>query len=247
MVNGDAFLIPAAEGKLERLRIGDYEFWDAAFSADGRQVAFNPRHGIEAAGITLMKLSDRDHDSRPKSAGSGRILELGRHVGAGRKAARLREWGSGVRQRNRRKRPPRVWKRCGLSLDPRWQAHRVCVRWVHGSDQTSLSFGDGTGRRILGQGLHPDISPSGDEVAYSTPIGVFVMSFAGDGEARLVVPNGFGPVWSPDGKFLAFARHTECGHAVCSGRVFIVPADGGEPRAVGPTDGDPVPPEDWIR
>lgn len=105
---------------------------------------------------------------------------------------------------------------------------------------------DGSGLRFLGRGLYPVVSPSGDEVAYSTPTGVFVRPLAG-GAPRLVVPNGFGPVWSPDGKFLAFTRHTTCGHAACSGRVFSTPAERGKPRAIGPTMGDPSGPEDWIR
>lgn len=105
---------------------------------------------------------------------------------------------------------------------------------------------DGTGLRSLERGLYPVVSPSGDEVAYSAPSGVFVQPIAG-GAPRLVVPNGFGPVWSPDGRFLAFTRSTICGHAACSGRVFVVPVKGGKPRAIGPTMGDPGGPEDWIR
>jgi Tol biopolymer transport system component len=105
---------------------------------------------------------------------------------------------------------------------------------------------DGTGLRSLGRGLYPEVSPAGDDVAYSTPVGVFVRPLA-RGDPRLVAPNGFGPVWSPDGMFLAFIRYTTCGEGACSGRVFIVPVKGGTPHAVGPTMGDPGQPGGWIR
>jgi Tol biopolymer transport system component len=247
-VEDEAFLIRPGEGTLERLSIGDYEFWDAAFSADGRRVAFNPRYGIEAAGITLMTLGDERASLVPNQPAQDEYSSWGiawapdgerlafvngdRVFTIATDGSEIRKLGSGVHP---------VWTPDG--------DHIVYTSGRYtGRDQDIVVVrADGTGRRLLGRGLYPDVSPSGDEVAYSTPIGVFVLPFAGDGEPRLVVSNGFGPVWSPDGEFLAFTRHTDCGHAVCRGRVFVVSADGGEPRAVGPVTGDPVEPQDWIR
>ena len=50
----------------------------------------------------------------------------------------------------------------------------------------------------------------------------------------------------PDGKSLAFTRITECGHAVCSGRIFIMPIAGGEARSVSELIGDPGSAMAWI-
>lgn len=114
-------------------------------------------------------------------------------------------------------------RKLGRGSFPTWapdSEHVVFASGVYRGPELDIAVirADGTGVRLLGRGLYPDVSPSGDEVAYSTSTGIFVTPFEG-GEPRLVVPNGFGPVWSPDGKFLAFTRYTECGHAACSGRI----------------------------
>jgi Tol biopolymer transport system component len=92
---------------------------------------------------------------------------------------------------------------------------------------------DGHGRRSLVRGGHPDISPDGSRLAFARREGVYVMPMKG-GEPRLIIRNGDRPEWSPDGRHLAFTRYVRCGHAGCSGRVFVVPASGGKERAVGP-------------
>jgi Tol biopolymer transport system component len=75
---------------------------------------------------------------------------------------------------------------------------------------------------------------------------VYVMPLDG-GEPRGVTNNGYGPVWSPDGDYLAFTRITQCGHAVCSGRIFVMPVDDGEARPVRRLIGDPGGAIAWIR
>jgi hypothetical protein len=50
----------------------------------------------------------------------------------------------------------------------------------------------------------------------------------------LVEKTSSAPVWSPDGRFVAFFRDSGPCAAVCERRIFAVPAEGGEPRPVGP-------------
>lgn len=92
---------------------------------------------------------------------------------------------------------------------------------------------NGTGLRSVVRGGHPDVSPDGSAIAFSRRDGIYVMPLAG-GRPRRVAVRGDHPEWSPDGRHLAFTREVRCGDAGCEGRVFIVPAGGGQPRAVGP-------------
>jgi hypothetical protein len=54
----DVMLIPPTGEFGERFGLGVGDFWDAAFSADGNRVAFNPARGIESGGITLRTLGE---------------------------------------------------------------------------------------------------------------------------------------------------------------------------------------------
>jgi Tol biopolymer transport system component len=213
------------------------------FSPDGSQVAFSS----DPDGVTLMSLKDGDTTVVPNQPPQDRFLS-GDLAWApdGRRLAFVNDEtiftisldGSDLREVTQGSLPS--WTQDG--------EHIVFVSGWDGSTggegDIMVVRGDGTGPRFLVRGLYPDVSPSADEVAYSTPTGVFVLPLAG-GTPQLVVPNGFGPVWSPDGEFLAFTRYTTCGHAACSGRVFVAPVEGGEPRPIGPTTGDPGGPEDW--
>ena len=238
----EVLLVPAAGGEPERLEIDDEEFWDVAFSDDGQWVAFNPSPFVDEGGFRIRNLEDGETsviagqppEDRFESydlawAPDGRSLAFVN--GAGVYVIRID--GTGLR-------------RLGNGSSPTWTPDSEHIVFASGDNRRNVLeiavIGvDGAGLRTLGHGNYPDVSPSGDEVAYSTPTGVFVQPFAGGGP-RLVVPNAFGPVWSPDGAFLAFTRYTSCpteGHGVCSGRVFVVPVDGREPRAVGPDDRRP--------
>ena len=240
-------LIPATGGTVQRLRIADDEFWDLAFSADGSRVAFNPAPG--SGGITVMTLKDGRTTVVPNQPSEDAFESIdlawapdGKSLAFvnGDRVYTISIDGRDLRELARGSFP--TWTPDGK--------HIVFASGLYrGPDLDIAVIGvDGSGLRFLGRGLFPDVSPSGDEVAYSTRTGVYVQPLAG-GAPRLVVPNGFGPVWSPDGRFLAFTRYTDCssGHGPCSGRVFVVPIEEGEPRPIGPTVGDPRAPEAWIR
>jgi Tol biopolymer transport system component len=113
----------------------------------------------------------------------------------------------------------------------------------------SVARSDGSGVRTLARGHWPSFSPDGRSVAYSNHASThgttYTVPVAG-GTPRVVTRNGYAPVWSPDGRYLAFARATSCGHAVCSGRIFVMRAAGGNARPVAPLVGDPSAPLDWI-
>jgi hypothetical protein len=48
-------------------------------------------------------------------------------------------------------------------------------------------------------------------------------------------------------RYLAFTRITQCGHAVCSGRIFVMPVDAAEARPVSQLIGDPGGAIAWVR
>jgi Tol biopolymer transport system component len=114
---------------------------------------------------------------------------------------------------------------------------------------------DGGGRKLLTRGDYADVSPDGLTLAYSGPGGtqpagneraVYLMPRDG-GERRRVTGNGYPPIWSPEGDYLAFTRITTCGHDACSGRIFVIPVDGGETRPVSQLIGDLGAANAWIR
>jgi hypothetical protein len=105
---------------------------------------------------------------------------------------------------------------------------------------------DGADLRYISRGAYPAFHPSGGRIAYSLGKDLYSISVGG-GLPRRIIRNGASPVWSPDGRYLAFTRETSCGHAVCSGRVFISPAGGGaKPHAIGPEIAD-IGPLSWSR
>jgi Tol biopolymer transport system component len=97
---------------------------------------------------------------------------------------------------------------------------------------------DGADLRYITRGAYPAFHPSGTRIAYSFGRDIYSIAVDG-GHPRRIIRNGARPAWSPDGRYVAFTRETSCGHAVCSGRVFIAPASGSaKPSAIGPEIGD---------
>jgi Tol biopolymer transport system component len=146
--------------------------------------------------------------------------------------------------------------RLGRGSEPDWSPDGEQIVAVRGFDpntgtgEIALMDADGTSSRVIAHGHLPSISPDGKKVAYSTygwSLGsdIYVVPLAG-GKPRLVVRKGYRPIWSPDGRYLAFARFTECGHAGCSGRVFVQAVEGGKARPIGPLIFDNPGPVDWI-
>ena len=114
---------------------------------------------------------------------------------------------------------------------------------------SAVAGAGGRVRTIIARGAWygPRISPDGSRLAFyrNGSKGIYVAPAKG-GTARLVVRDGTHPEWSPDGRYLAFTREVSCGHAMCSSRVFIVPASGGKARARGPAFTD-IGPISWSR
>ena len=81
--------------------------------------------------------------------------------------------------------------------------------------------------------IAPVISPDGTHVAFESqrdPPGIYAVPLLG-GEARLLVKDGLRPRYSPDGAWLAYYTFDVGGATQCS---WILPALGGEPRALHP-------------
>ncbi len=100
--------------------------------------------------------------------------------------------------------------------------------------------------------VFPVISPKGDRIAfesYRDPPGVYVVPLLG-GEAQLLAKGGARPRFSPDGQWIAYLRVEKSGGGslrsdnIGAGgwSTWIIPAAGGEPRALRPElkAGNPV-------
>jgi Tol biopolymer transport system component len=111
---------------------------------------------------------------------------------------------------------------------------------THGFGRMYVVNPDGTGLRRIARGLDPSWSPDARRIAFSDRKGRIAVVDAEGGQRRVVARNGSGPAWSPDGKRLAFTRTIPCGSEDgCDQAVFVVDAQGGRARRVGPEFGGP--------
>jgi dipeptidyl aminopeptidase/acylaminoacyl peptidase len=105
---------------------------------------------------------------------------------------------------------------------------------------------DGTGEALLGEGREPSWAPDGARLAFVGSEGIAVMRDDGSEAVTLVRHDfredtyvddmGVGkPSWSPDGERIAF-EHLGDGDLVPA-QIFVMKADGSEPRRVTPTQG----------
>ena len=91
-----------------------------------------------------------------------------------------------------------------------------------------------------GLDVHPDLSPLGDAVAYSSDrsgaFEIYVRAFGGTSRDTAITSDGghnVQPAWSPDGRLLAY-------HAVGRGGIWVIPSRGGLPRQIAPTGSKPT-------
>ena len=93
----------------------------------------------------------------------------------------------------------------------------------NGDDETQLTMGDS-----------PTWAPDSSHLAYFHRGGIWTIAADGT-DMQMLVANGESPAWSRDGGMIAFTREVPCGKPVCKERVFVVDAEGGEPKGIGPT------------
>jgi Tol biopolymer transport system component len=237
-------------GRKTRLRLKPEPWGAVAYSPDGNRIAYDSEKGIYVAnvdGSNARRIPDQPSVPESSNANPSWSPDRDRIVF---------ELDESLYTISPEGGDPEF---IGLGSAPRWAPEGRIV-FTSGYDQNRVyadivvMSADGDGRKVLARGDYIDVSPDGRTLAYSGPGGtdpankraVYVMPLDG-GERRRVTDNGYAPIWSPDGDYLAFTRITECGHAVCSGRIFVMPVGGGEARPVSPLIGDPDGAIAWIR
>jgi Tol biopolymer transport system component len=94
---------------------------------------------------------------------------------------------------------------------------------------------DGEGERVVARGESPSWAPDGERLVFARGGNLWTVDVDGSRPQGLL-RNGHEPSWSRDGEQIAFMRETDCtGEGQCKERAFVVPAGGGQARAIGPT------------
>ena len=153
-----------------------------------------------------------------------------------------------------------AWVR-SLAFDaPEWAPVRDRIALIRSSDSSSgywfstagdvvVVDADGAHERVVASdGQAPTWSPDGTRLAFarcrvtgrytddeSADCSIWTTSADGAKPPELLAQKAVSPpVWSPNGRFIAFFRETGPCAIVCKQRIFVVPAEGGNPRPVGP-------------
>ncbi len=93
---------------------------------------------------------------------------------------------------------------------------------------------DTSDERRLGRGDVPVWAPDGGRLAFVRDSSVWTIDVDGGGE-QLLARDAHAPAWSRDGRLVAFMREDRCDKPVCPDHAFLVSADGGTPKLVGPS------------
>jgi Tol biopolymer transport system component len=105
--------------------------------------------------------------------------------------------------------------------------------------QIYSAVADGSQESRLGPGLDPSWSPDGRRLTFAGPEGIAVMGDDGGEVVTILRYDVIGPVgnpaWSPDGSRIAFDRPGD--GDVTPDQIFVMNADGSEPRHVTVTRG----------
>jgi dipeptidyl aminopeptidase/acylaminoacyl peptidase len=213
----DLWIVPVDRGaKPRRLTFTKAPESGVAFSPDSKAIAFSAkREGDEASQIYILRLDGGEAERltslstaaySPKWRPDGKALLFQSMVypGAADDEANKRE----AAERKARKYKTRVYETFPFQYWDRWlddlRPH-ILVQEIGGKPRDVLA---GT-KLVAGKGFdaNPGLSSEGD----------------------------LDPVWSPDGRSIVFVATTErdaAAYAATSNHLYVVPADGGEPRAL---------------
>jgi Tol biopolymer transport system component len=243
------YLIPASGGYARRVTvaIADGPLGGVDLSPDGRRIAFAGESGIwvmrrDGSRARLIFDTRRALYNPGNVAWSpdGRRLAFDSYLSGVYEVFTISAGGASVRLV------------ATAASQPAWSPDGRRIVFVREPDGIIYTIGvDGRGLRAIVRGVEPTVSPDGLKLAFGRRArpgyagGIYVVPIAG-GRPKLLARGGSYPEWSPDGRYLAFTRIVECGHAACSDRVFVVSAAGGSARAYGPKIVD-LGPSSWSR
>ena len=115
----------------------------------------------------------------------------------------------------------------GVYWEPSWSADGTRLAVIHqdaGQVGSTLEVLRDNGGRLAAFRVTPydyAWSPRGDEIAYSSPAGVWIVDVA-SGRKRRLATSGYGVAWSPDARQVAFASGGECRNRMGIYRVEVL-------------------------
>jgi len=218
---------------------------EAAWSPNGRQIAFSGLDDQSGATIYVAYLDGRDtrrlspagtFDAAPTWSPNGRRIAFeGRDREGNGHIFAMNADGTNRVQLTTNRQP---------NSSPAWSPDGQRIAYVTYSDiapaegtHIYIMNTDGTNNVPLTRGVaednYPAWSPDGKRIVFIRSGNLFVMNADGTSPVPLTLTrDAYDPAWSPDGSMIAMNRFTDCrldpyGEADCKIGIWVVPASGG--------------------
>lgn len=255
--DSNLWLFPTDGGPARQLTFDPGGESEAAWSPDGRMIAFVAKRGEDKAGQVYVLPMEGGEARRvtdvPTGARMPKWLPDGKRIAfLTRVWTDLGDWsaqGARLKERAESKMTAKVWDKLPISHWDHWIDDRethIYVQPLDGGAPVPVTLKSGLKVHWQEPGGRPyDVSPDGRDVAFtvdSDPTGVkpnvdvVVLPIAGGKPVNLTAANKDGadaePLFSPDGRWLAFVQRRVYGHWAENGKLMLHDRRTGETRGI---------------
>lgn len=250
----DLFLVPTAGGAAKRLTSAPGSDSSAAWSPNGRWIAFVAKRGDDKQSQLYLLPTDGGEAQRvgkvPTGVSAPKWFPDSKRIAfISRVWPDLEDWkaqGERMEEREKSKMKALAWDRAPISYWDHWlddrEAHVFHIP-VDGGEAVAITRGTGLqlSKQEPGLGSY-DISPDGKDIAFAADVDktgvdsnydVFVVPVSGGAASNLTTGNAAddsGPMYSPDGRWLAYTRQRIKGFYGDTERLVLIDRKSGAHR-----------------